>query len=201
MLAISITGFLEIPPGTSLPVHWDLRGEVDWAWPKEWALLLMPGLGALLTSGFWLLGRALPDDQLEDGRSIWELSLSGVLGLFAAIHFGLLLLGVGADLDMIRIIAFAMAVFLFVMGLEIARSRRRTYGAIRLPFAIRDPGHWIATHRITGSLFVLGGIVLGLAAWFWPDPATLLTLLLTCVFVPSLIGSGWAMLGPRQRMN
>jgi uncharacterized membrane protein len=188
LLAITLVSFHKIPADTMLPVHWAPRGNADWLWPRDAALLLMPGMALLITLIFSVIPRFAPPERVEPGRHVTEAALTGTLGVFCAIQFGLLLIGIGSDLDLIRIVSFGVALLMLFLGFELPRSMPNAYAGIRLPWTMHDHGSWRATHRFVGVLCALCGVGLGLCAWLQPDPATLIFALMAAIIGPALLG-------------
>lgn len=187
LIAITITAWVKIPDGAGLPVHWGLDGHPDRTWPKLQALIGAPSLAALVVITTYLFGRLAPEEQVEPGRHISEAALSGVLGLFCAVQFGMLLIGIGSDIDMIRIVAGAVAVILLVLGNALPKSQPNGYSGLRLPWTLSDPRNWTRTHRLTGIVMMIAAVGLGAVVWLAPDPGILLASVLAAVFGPLIL--------------
>jgi uncharacterized membrane protein len=188
LVAITATAWVKIPDRTGLPVHWGLNGQPDKIWPKPAALLAAPVIAALLIGILWLVGRLASDEQVDPGRYVAEMAIAGLLGLICAIQFGLLLIGVGSEIDMIRIVAFGLAFTLLLTGIALPRSEPNGYAGVRLPWTMRDPHNWHVTHRVTGVLMALGGLETAVVAWAFPQPPYLLAAIAVAVVVPVVAG-------------
>jgi uncharacterized membrane protein len=187
LVAITATAYVKIPAGTDLPVHWGLNGNPDWVWPRAPALLIFPAIAVLLTALFALIGQFAPVEKIEPGRYVAEALLSGLLILFDALQLGLLMIGVGSDIDMVRIVGLGVAVVLVLLGAALPTSEYNAYTGVRLPWTFRNPGHWRASHRVAGILCIIGGVGLGAVAWLFPDPGTVMLALLAAVFMPLIL--------------
>jgi uncharacterized membrane protein len=188
LVAVMATALVKVQAGTDLPVHWGFDGKPDRFWPRLPALLMFPVIGVFLTALFALIGRFGPVESIEPGRHMSEALLTGLLGLLCALEFALILIGIGSDLDMIRLICFAIAVFLLLLGGALPRSQRNSITGLRLPWTLKDPAGWRASHLVTGILFAVGGICLGLVTWFRPTPSDMLIALGAAVFLPIILG-------------
>lgn len=188
LAAITATAFVKVHADTGLPVHWGFDGKPDRIWPRNEALLVFPAIAVLLTGIFAAIGQFAPVEQIEPGRHISEAMLTALLGLLCALEFSLVLIGVGSDIDMVRIIAFALAALLIILGNVLPKSQPNVFAGLRLPWTMRDPGNWAATHRLTGILYLLSGLGLGAVAWFMPDPADMLPAIGVAVFAPVIVG-------------
>jgi uncharacterized membrane protein len=198
LAAIAVVAFYKIPAGVDLPVHWGFDGKPDEVWPRVPALLVFPGLGVVLIGLFAAIGRLAAPAQLDPGRYILEAALTGVLGLFCAIEFAMILLGIGSDIDMIRVIAFAVAVLLVLIGSALPRSQPNAYAGIRLPWTLHDADAWRAAHRLAGVLYLIAGVALGVLAWLRPEPPELLPGMLAAVLLPPVIGGLFSLMRARR---
>jgi uncharacterized membrane protein len=189
ILAITITAYTKIPVGFALPVHWGPHGQPDWLWPKETALTIAPIAGVALIGFAAAAGRVAPLNQIEAGGHVVRVALSGVLALLAAIQTGLFMIGIGSDIDIIRMVSGGMAVFLVILGNELRSAKPQPYAGLRLPWTLHDPRHWTIAHQVTGAMLMLGGLTLGFCAWLWPDPGTLIVALGATVVAPVVIGA------------
>ncbi|MBB4050760.1 putative membrane protein [Devosia subaequoris] len=171
-LAIAGVAVLNIPEGYAFPAHW--RGStVDWLWPRNLALAVAPSLQLFLLVAFFLLGRALTKNQLAKTRHILDPALSLLLAVAAACQLGLLLSGIGSDIDMFRITAFGLAAILLVLAVVIYEAERHSYAGLRMPWPIPSDRAWKVVHRVSGIASGLAAIALAWLAWTDPGSGTL----------------------------
>lgn len=188
LIAITATALVKIPAEHGLPVHWAFDGKPDQYWPRNVAVAVAPALAVLLGLVFGAVGQFAPVSQIEPGRRISEALLTWLLGLLCAIQFAFILVGIGSDIDMVRIIAAAVAVVLIAIGVQLTQSPPNAYTGLRLPWTMQTPTAWVAVHRFSGTLLVVGGLALGAITWLWPGPASLLGGIAAAILVP-LLGS------------
>src|SRR5690349_333044 len=117
VLAVAIVaGFVLIPPGTTLPVHWNFAGEPDGFLPREWALL-SPAGGALLVWGIFLgVSRFATSADKEAGAYVVSVVLTALTALMAAIAIATVLIGTGREINMVQILAVCIAILLLILG-------------------------------------------------------------------------------------
>ena len=188
LVAVTIAAYVNVPANLELPMHWGRHGEPDWLWPRDIALSIAPTAALVLLGLFGLVGNSALPQHLEAGGHVLRVALAGLLGLMAVVQFGLLMIGIGSDIEVIRILCGAVAVFLFIFGNELRGAQPQPYAGLRLPWTLRDPRVWSVVHQLTGGLFMLGSIVLVLVTWLWPDPATLIFALVGAILLP--VGAG-----------
>jgi uncharacterized membrane protein len=187
LAATFAAGLLLVPTGTMLPVHWGVSGEADGFLPREWALL-MPVLLVLFVWGiFYAVGRFARPSDAAAGRHTTGVVITALTGLALVIEAATVLIGIGVAVNMVQIIGLALGVLLVVLGNAMPKSQPNSFAGLRLPTTLGDPGNWQATHRLTGLLCIISGLVLITAAVLLPAPA-LIWWLLGCVFAPILIG-------------
>lgn len=194
LAAITAVAFVKIKADVGLPVHWGLDGTPDRIWPRNQALLVLPAIGVLLTGLFAAIGQFAAAEQVEASRHIAEAMLSALLGLLCLLQFALILIGVGSDIDMVRIVTFGLAALLVVLGAVLPGSEPNAYAGLRLPWTMKDPRNWAATHRLSGALFIIAGVGLAAVAWLWPDPADMLPAIGIAIFAPLLVGGIFSLL-------
>jgi uncharacterized membrane protein len=126
----------------------------------------------------------LTRNHLAKVRHILEPALTLLLAILVAVQLGLLLTGIGSDLDLIRLTGFGLGAVLLVLAIVFAEAERHTYAGLRLPWPIAGDPAWRIAHRVAGAGFGLAGAGLLALAWFSPDPG------------PLVIGFGAALLLP-----
>ena len=136
-------------------------------------LAAAPALQILLMATFFFLGRALTRNHLAKTRHILDPALSLLLAVAAALQLGLLFNGIGSDIDMFRITAFALSAILLVLAVVIYEAERHSYAGLRMPWPIPSDRAWTLVHRTTGVAAGLAAIALAWLAWVDPGPGVL----------------------------
>lgn len=199
-LLATLAGFLLVPVEIALPVHWGVTGQVDAALPRNWALLQMPAVTAAVWAIFWAIGRFGDPERREASTAMLNVSLTAVTGLMVLIQIMIVLIGLGVAVDVLRVVVAAMALLQIALGNVMPKSRPNAVAGIRLPWTMADPANWQATHRLTGALMIVSGLLLLGAAVLLPAGATLLAAILATWLAPMLIGGLYSYLLSRRRM-
>ncbi|WEK06423.1 MAG: SdpI family protein [Candidatus Devosia phytovorans] len=181
-LALTGVGYLRIPLTYAFPAHWS-ASNADWLWPRD-VLLVAPLLQVVLLALFFGLGRALTKNHYAKTQHIFDPAMTLVMAVIAASQLGLLFMGIGSDLDLIRFTSFALALTLFGLGVVLFEAERHTYAGLRMPWSIRSDSAWRWVHRITGLAFALCAIALAALAWFDTGAGVLLTAFATALLLP-----------------
>ena len=198
-LAVTVVaGFGLVPPGLQLPVHWGITGEADGFLPRDLALLVPVAIVALVWAIFLAVARFARPADVEAGRYVTGVALTALTAIFLAIEVMMVLIGVGAPVNVVQGIAVAMGLLLLVLGNAMPKSQPNSFAGIRMPTTLRDPANWQATHRLGGVLAIIGGLVLLVAALVAPRNQ-LVFWLIGCVLLPMLIATVYSLLYARQR--
>lgn len=186
--AITGVAVFRVPADYAFPAHW-VGGQADWLWPRNAALTVGPVIAVGLLAVFALLGRALTKNHLAKVTHILQPALTLLLAVIVAMQLGLLLNGIGSDLDLIRLIALALGLVLVVLGIVFAEAERHTYAGLRLPWPIVGDGRWRKAHRVTGAAFGVAGAGLLAMAWFAPDLGPLVIATGLALTLPPLLAA------------
>lgn len=197
LIATVIAGFVLVPPGLQLPVHWGITGEADGFLPRELALLLPVAIVALVWTIFLAVARFARPADVEAGRYVTGVSLTALTAIFLAIEVMLVLIGIGAPVNVLQVLAIALGVLLLVLGNAIPKSQPNSFAGIRMPTTLRDPANWQATHRLGGRLAIAGGLVLLVAAFLVPRQQ-LVWWIIGCVLLPMLTATLYSLVYARR---
>lgn len=186
-LAIGGVGAARIPADFLFLAHW--RGNAaDWVWPRE-VIFVAPLLQVLLLAVFFLLGRALTKNHFAKSQHILDPALTTLMLVVAALQLGLLLTGIGSDLDFVRVTAFGLGAALLVLGVVLFEAERHTYAGLRMPWPIRSDRAWRWVHRSAGLAYGASGLALLALAWFDMGLGLLLVCCAAALFGPPVIAA------------
>lgn len=190
-------GFILVPPGLHLPVHWGINGEADGFMPRDLALLMPAAILVLVWGIFLAVARFARPADIDAGRYVTSVALTALTAIFLAIEVMLVLIGVGAPIDVVQVLAVAFGLLLLVLGNAMPKSQPNSFAGIRMPTTLRDPANWQATHRLGGVLAIAGGLVLLVAAFLAPRQQ-LVWWLIGCVLLPMLTATLYSLLYARR---
>lgn len=197
MAASLVAGFVLVPPGTELPIHWGLDGEADGFLPRDLALLLPAAVVVLVWGIFLAVARFASPSDVAAGRYVTGVTLTALTTIFLAIEIMLVLVGVGAPVNVVQVLAIGFGLLLLVLGNAMPKSQPNSFAGIRMPTTLRDPANWQATHRLGGVLAIAGGIVLLAAALLAPRQQ-LGWWLIGCIVLPMLTAAAYSLLYARR---
>lgn len=188
-VAITGVGFFRIPADFAYAAHWS-GSHADWLWPRDIALPVAPLIEILLITGFVLLGRMLSKNHFAKVQHILDPALTLLLAMVTAIQLGLLVIGIGSDIDLVRLTGAVLGIVLVILGIVFFEAERNTYAGLRMPWPIASDRAWKLVHRVTGIASGLAGATLLGLAWFDPGlGALLLAYLFVLALLPLIAGA------------
>jgi uncharacterized membrane protein len=171
MFAVAAWAWPQVPD--KIPIHWNIRGEVDGWGGRFTGLVLLP----IVAAGMYLLMLLLP--LIDPGRRNYEnfgkafavIRLALVL-FFAAMYAAMVRAAFGHALNMSTIIFPATGVLFIVLGNFMSKLRPNWFVGVRTPWTLSSRLSWDKTHRLAGWLFVVMGAMFFVLAFF-QNPWTL----------------------------
>jgi uncharacterized membrane protein len=159
---VAYFGFHDRLPA-QVPIHWNLRGEVDRTVPRDGALsylLLLPGVMAatvLLTVLLpWLSPRQF---DVERFRDTYDYLMALVVAVFGYVHGVTLLAALGLGFDLNRVLLGGLFLFLAALGNVLGKVQRNFWVGVRTPWTLASEAVWVRTHRLAAWTFVAGGLL------------------------------------------
>ena len=119
-IAITGVGFFRVPADFAYPAHWS-GSYADWLWPRDLALPVAPLVEVLVIAAFFLLGRLLSKNHFAKVQHILDPALTLLLAVVAAIQLGLLVIGIGSDIDLVRLTGAGLGIVLLILGIVFSR--------------------------------------------------------------------------------
>lgn len=187
-IAIAGVAFLRVPADFAYPAHWS-GSSADWLWPRDFALPFAPLLQISLLLAFFWLGRAFTKNQFAKTQHILDPALTLIMLVIASCQLGLLLTGIGSDLDFIRLTGFGLGAILLVLGVVLFEAERNTYAGLRMPWPIRGDRAWKSVHRVCGTAYGLAGAGLLALAWFDAGIGPLVMAFAAALLVPASLAA------------
>lgn len=146
-----------------VPMHWNVKGEVDgWGGRLE-GLFLLPAISL----GIYALLRFIP--LLDPGRENYKqfampymIIRCGITGLMIVIHAAILAWVLDYRIDMGLVVGGSVGLFFVVLGNIMGKIRPNWFVGVRTPWTLSSKLSWAKTHRVGGWLFIVMGI--GIAA-------------------------------------
>jgi uncharacterized membrane protein len=170
MFAVGLYLFPELP--SSMPIHWNIRGEIDNYASREFAVWMFP----VLAIGMFALFEIAPsfDPKKEKYKLFaheWDIMKTGILGFFAYIHFVTLYVSLHQNTNIMPLMFMGFGSLFILMGNYMSKIRQNYFIGIKVPWTLADEDNWNKTHRFASWCFVGAGILTLAEAYFiWFAP-------------------------------
>lgn len=173
-----------------VPIHWNLRGEVDGYGQKQWAVFLTPAVMVGLFGLFRVLPWLSPKPfTLDTFRGTYEFAVALTMGLMAYIHAFMLWAAWAGPVDVGRALVAGLCLFFALLGNVLGKVRRNFFLGVRTPWTLANERVWIDTHRLAARLFVAAGLIGFALCLIVGGPVAFLAtfgLILFAAFVPAV---------------
>lgn len=186
MIIAGIWAWMEIPPGTSVAIHFNATGQPNgWGTPGR-AFFTLP----LLAVFIWVLMAVLPlidprGTNIVRSERAYGTVWIAIMGVLCVQQGSIIAHAAGAELPTSRITAALLGALFVVMGNVLGKIRWNYTVGIRTPWTLADERVWDKTHRFGGWVFVGGGVLLLIAAFTAPS-----TLPVAALILPVVLGAG-----------
>ncbi len=149
-----------------IPLHWNIAGEVDRTGERAAAFLPLA-----IIAGLFLLYKLSPKIDPKKANypqfsKAYRIVFGGIILLMAAIQMLTLFQAVNSNLPSMDVLVLIGVGLLFlIIGNQIPRLKHNFFMGIRTPWTLADDTVWWKTHRFSGKTWVIGGILIILAAF------------------------------------
>ncbi|MED3883900.1 SdpI family protein [Priestia aryabhattai] len=185
-----ITWLVALPhlPAT-MPIHWGANGEADGFATKINAMILTVGIMVLIYFIIAFVPRIDPrKENYKYFSKTYNILLNAVLLLFFFVNMSTILQGLGYNVPMSYIAPIMAGLVFIIIGNYLQRVRSNYFMGIRTPWTLSNENVWKKTHRLSGKIFFIGGLLILISA-FLPDGYKSVILwgsIVLCVAVPYL---------------
>ncbi|MED3918639.1 SdpI family protein [Priestia aryabhattai] len=196
-----ITWLVALPhlPAT-MPIHWGANGEADGFATKINAMILTVGIMVLIYFVIAFVPRIDPrKENYKYFSKTYNILLNAVLLLFFFVNMSTILQGLGYNVPMSYIAPIMAGLVFIIIGNYLQRVRSNYFMGIRTPWTLSNENVWKKTHRLSGKIFFIGGLLILISA-FLPDGYKSVIMwgsIVLCVAIPYL----YSYLAYKKEMN
>jgi len=168
---MGIYGAWALPDLEQYPVHWDASGAPDRFGSRGEALFnmaLMPVTAALTFLLLIFIPKIEPlQGNIQASGKAYALIALAILALFAGIQVLIVSSQLGTSGPaIVNWILAGIALLYIIIGNLLPKFRRNFFIGVRTPWTLSSELSWEKTHRVTGRLFVLSGVLVLLSLPF-----------------------------------
>lgn len=153
-----------------IPIHWNIRGEIDDYGSKEWAAFLAPGFMAgllvLLALIPWMSPKHFTVDTFQ--TTYWFIA-TVIMTTFAYIQGLMLWAALRGPVDTTRPLLAGLLIMFALIGSAMGNVRQNFWVGVRTPWTLASERVWNDTHWLAARMFVVAS-VLGLGLLMLPLP-------------------------------
>jgi uncharacterized membrane protein len=184
----------------TMPIHWGANGEADGFATKINAMILTVGIMVLIYFVIAFVPRIDPrKENYKYFSKTYNILLNAVLLLFFFVNMSTILQGLGYNVPMSYIAPIMAGLVFIIIGNYLQRVRSNYFMGIRTPWTLSNETVWKKTHRLSGKLFFIGGLLILISA-FLPDGYKSVIMwgsIVLCVAIPYL----YSYLAYKKEMN
>ncbi|MGR9545936.1 SdpI family protein [Priestia megaterium] len=184
----------------TMPIHWGANGEADGFATKINAMILTVGIMVLIYFIIAFVPRIDPrKENYKYFSKTYNILLNAVLLLFFFVNMSTILQGLGYNVPMSYIAPIMAGLVFIIIGNYLQRVRSNYFMGIRTPWTLSNETVWKKTHRLSGKVFFIGGLLILISA-FLPDGYKSVIMwgsIVLCVAVPYL----YSYLAYKKEMN
>ena len=184
----------------TMPIHWGANGEADGFATKINAMILTVGIMVLIYFVIAFVPRIDPrKENYKYFSKTYNILLNAVLVLFFFVNMSTILQGLGYNVPMSYIAPIMAGLVFIIIGNYLQRVRSNYFMGIRTPWTLSNENVWKKTHRLSGKIFFIGGLLILISA-FLPDGYKSVIMwgsIVLCVAIPYL----YSYLAYKKEMN
>lgn len=172
-----------------LPAQWGITGKVNKYWDKSTVIPLL-GVLAIALPVLMQLTRSI-DPKRENYKrfeNAYAMSRLAIGALFSLILVLTVLYGLDKSINVGKIAMGAVGVLLIALGNYMPQVKDNYLFGVRTAWTLSSPEVWRKTHRLSGRMWMVGGLLIFGAAFLsgiWSQ-ALIITALVLAIIIPVL---------------
>lgn len=156
-MILSIFLYNKLPE--KIPTHFNINGEVDSYDSKLFVCILLPIIFCIVNI---FLNIILNNDPKKQNHNKTLLTIfKFIIPLMSLIFIpSSILISLGFNINIAIITPIFISIIFILIGNYLPKCRPNYTMGIRLPWTLNDENNWIKTHRLSGFLWVISGLIL-----------------------------------------
>ena len=163
-----LVNFSSLP--SEIPVHWDLgSGEPNGFSSKLGAFFTFNGLLIFMYLMMLFLPKIDPrKEKYKNFTKAYNMIIFTILLIFYFINIATVLSCLGYNIPIGKMGTIVVGILFIVIGNYLPQVKSNYFMGIRTPWTLSNEDNWIKTHRLSGKISFIAGIVI-LVATFLPE--------------------------------
>lgn len=186
LLGYALWSYSSLPD--QLPMQYGITGEVNRYWSKDTAIISMSFIGLVIPLLLQVIRTIDPKKQnyekFENAFAMTRLAVALVLDFVFAM---ILIEGSNKNFNAGSIVLGAIGLLFVIIGNYMPQVKDNYFVGIRTPWTLHNPEVWRKTHRFSGVLWVIAGLLMILSAFLLDGTwhiAVIISALVLSIIVP-----------------
>ncbi|WP_339318853.1 SdpI family protein [Paenibacillus sp. FSL R10-2734] len=186
-LAYALINYGKLPQ--ELPAQWGITGKVNRSWDKNIAIFMFGILGIVLPLIMQFTRSIDPKREnykkFENAYAMSRLAIGVLFNLMLVLSVAY---GLGKDINVGKIAIGALGVMFIALGNYMPQVKDNYLFGVRTAWTLSNPEVWRKTHRLSGGMWMIGGLLIFAGAFLsgvWSQ-ALIITALVLAIIVPVL---------------
>lgn len=196
LIALALAAAVIIYPSLpeQIPMHWNVEGTVD-SYGARISIYFLPVLMLGINAMLWVLPILDPKrknfEKFSPTMSVIRFSMSALLtALFTVTIIESLAPG---TVNVSSLVTMLIGFLLIVLGNYLPKVKHNYFVGVRSPWTLASEEVWTRTHRFSGPVFMLGGVILSISSVAFASAGPILFTIMMCVVVlVSLVPFGYS---------
>lgn len=143
----------------SLPIHFNFNGEADLYGNKFLVCFVLPFIFCIFNLFLILISNKDPNEKYQN-KSLLNI-VKFIIPALCVITVSISILkSLGFNIKIEIILPIIVSIIFILIGNYLPKCKQNYTIGIKLPWTLKDRNNWIKTHRFSGFLWVLSGIIL-----------------------------------------
>lgn len=164
--------------------HWGFNNEPN-GWSPKWMACF--GIPLIMAAINFVLSVVADKEEtaVRTSNTVMNIARWTVPVLSMLLVPMMLFSALGVPFDVEKIASAIVSLLLIVIGNYLPKCRRNKYVGIRLPWTLKSDENWDKTHRLSGYVWMLGGLIMVIVTWIGRPQITLIVLL-AIILIPTV---------------
>ncbi|MGN0791307.1 MAG: SdpI family protein [Christensenellales bacterium] len=164
--------------------HWGFNNEPN-GWSPKWMACF--GIPLIMAAINFVLSVVADKEEtaVKTSNTVMNIARWTVPVLSMLLVPMMLFSALGVPFDVEKIASAIVSLLLIVIGNYLPKCRRNKYVGIRLPWTLKSDENWDKTHRLSGYVWMLGGLIMVIVTWIGRPQITLIVLL-AIILIPTV---------------
>jgi len=158
----------------SVPMHYGINGQVDRYGSRTEFVGVQAGMMAVGLFTYFLLKflpAIDPKKQVKSGESTYQKIALGIILFLSALNITIIFATLNHGFKIDKLILPLVGLFFAFMGNMMHSIKPNYFAGVRTPWTLENEDNWRATHRMTGKLWLAGGILITILVLLLPAAA------------------------------